>query len=537
MDAPSAAVQGSSEVGIAIMASTLTTLAVFVPVLFVPGIAGALFRDMVITICFSLTASLVVAVTLIPLLASKFLSESMRNKQQSMSCSRFWQSLLRLPSGIRWPVLLLLPPVWGTIFVLLLLGDLLKRVLEPLLEGALSRLEGAYTGLLRWALSWRKSTVLIGFGTLGVVFGLGSLVNTDFLPKTDDSVIMMQFERSPGTSLAETMKTGFIMESILRKKYGNALESVIVEAGIGKGFAALFNKGSYAGMIRVRMKPLSERSIRKWELIEDLRQQFRKFPDLKVSAQDFNPASFGGQGDIDVKLFGYDIKTAVRLAKTVKKAVGPIEGVTSVKIDVEEGKPEFQIFLDRERLNQLGLNPQTVGQTISAAFKGVTATLFRDRGNEYNVFVQLDPAFRKKRQDIESLLLASPQGKMIPLKSVTRVAPALGTAQIKLQDQQRVATVAINVVQGQMGRIVERVRTIMDTKIRMPEGFFYKLGGKAEDFITSFSWLGVAFLVSVLLVYMVMASQFESLFAPFVIIFSIPLSAIGVILALLLTNT
>ncbi|MCB9644803.1 MAG: efflux RND transporter permease subunit [Myxococcales bacterium] len=490
-----ASIQGSKEVGVAIMASTLTTLAVFIPILFVPGIAGALFRDMVITICFSLTASLIVAITLIPLMSSRLLTPKSRNSHKN-------------------------PGAFGR-FV----------------EWMLVSLDGVYVGVLGWSLKWRKTTIALGFGTLFVVIGLMGLMQTDFLPKTDDSTIMLQFERSPGTSLQETLRTGDYMEMLLRRKYGRAIESVIIEAGVGEGFAALFGKGSYAGQLRARLCSISKRNVGKWEIIEEMQKMFQRIPDLKVTVQDVGPGSFGGQGDIDIQLYGYDFNIARTLADRVKREMIKLPNVTSVTSSLEDGKPELQIQFHRDRIHSLGLSPIAIGNTISTAFKGSIATLFRDKGSEYNVLVRFQEKYRNKVEHLKRLLITTPRGKTVPLETIADVKMALSPVKIERKDQQRVAIVGVNVVPGTMGAVVDKVRNVMDTKINMPAEFYYKLGGKAEDFITSFQWLGVAFLVSILLVYMVMASQFESLFAPFVILFSIPLSGIGVLLALLITQT
>lgn len=493
--AEEASIQGSKEVGVAIMASTLTTLAVFIPILFVPGIAGALFRDMVITICFSLTASLLVAITLIPMMSSRLLTDSSRQRHKN-------------------------PGAFGR-----------------MVEGMLVAMDRMYVGVLRWSLVWRKSTILIGFSTLIVVVVLAGLMQTDFLPKTDDSTIFLQYERSPGTSLQETLRTGDYMERLLRQKYGSAVESVIIEAGVGEGFAALFGKGSYAGQLRARLSSLSKRSVGKWDIVEEIQRMYAQIPDLKVMVQEMGPGAFGGQGDIDIQLYGYDFNIARELAEQVKRVVSQLPNVTSVSSSLEDGKPELQIQFHRDRIHALGLSPIAIGNTISTAFKGSIATLFRDRGSEYNVVVRFQERYRNKIEHLKRLLITTPTGKNVPLETIADVKMALSPVKLERKDQQRVAIVGVNITAGSMGKVVESVRNAMDTQINMPADFYYKLGGKAEDFITSFQWLGVAFLVSILLVYMVMASQFESLFAPFVILFSIPLSGIGVLLALILTNT
>ncbi len=486
-----AAMNGTKEVGMAITASTLTTLAVFFPILFVPGLAGLLFRDMVLTICFSLTASLLVAITLIPLLASRILKSGplgLDGKPEKQKESAF----------VLW-------------------------------------VEHLYVGSLGWSLKYRKTTLFIGVVSFLASLGVANFVQTEFIPKADDSMIMMRYERSPGSSLRQTMATAAKLEQIVRRKFGPILEAVVVEAGIGEGFIALFGKGSHAGLLRARLKPISQRSLHKMQIQDMLRKEFEKIPGIKFNFEG-GPAVASG-GDIEVRLFGHDLREARRLANIVKNHVKLIPGTSDVKTSLEQGRPELKIVLKRKRLQRLGLNASMVGMTVSTAFKGTIATLYREGDNEYKVLVRLQKRFRVNVDQLKKLLIATPRGKTVPLSSIATIRYALSPVKIERQDQQRVATVLVSLKSRDMGAVVAKIRHVMETKVNLPSNFFYKIGGQAEDFIASFQWMGIAFLISVLLVYMVMASQFESLFDPFVILFSIPLSVVGVILALLLTDT
>ncbi|TNE51720.1 MAG: efflux RND transporter permease subunit [Deltaproteobacteria bacterium] len=482
-----AAIQGSQEVITAITASTLTTLAVFVPILFVPGLAGMLFRDMVITICFSLTASLLVAITLIPLLASRVLKVKPAAEVTDEASS----------------------------------------------GGFLGWLDRTYSSALSWSLRFRKTTIFIGFGSLVVALGLGQFIQTEFIPKSDDGMIMLNYEGSPGATLEETVKTGADMETLIRKRYGSSIETIVVESGVGEGLSALFGKGAHAGMLRIRLKPRSQRSLSKHQIMEGLRKTLKPVAGIKLS---FQQNGLSGGSDIEIQLFGHDLKTGKALAQKVKAMVQTVPGTRDVKTSLEEGQPGLNITLHRQRMQTLGLNISTVGNTISTAFKGTVATLLRQADSEYQILVRLQQKYRRSIKQIRDLAISTPAGKTIPLSSIADVRYTLRPVKIERLDQQRVATVHVSVNGGNLGKVTTAIRARM-AKFQMPSNFSYKVGGQAEDFAASFLWLAVAFFVAIALVYMVMAGQFESYFEPFIILFSIPLSLIGVILALLLTQT
>ncbi|HAA53425.1 MAG TPA: AcrB/AcrD/AcrF family protein, partial [Myxococcales bacterium] len=490
-----AAIQGSQEVVLAITASTLTTLAVFVPILFVPGLAGMLFRDMVITICFSLTASLVVAVTLIPLLASRMLKIKPKDPD---SVNKSHDEILD----------------------------------ESVMKGWVGR---TYATTLDWTLQNRKKTLAFAILMFFASLGLGQFVKAEFIPKSDDGQVMIQYELAPGTSLTKTIKTAAQIENILKTKFNHTIRTVVGEAGSGEGFSGLFGKGSHAGMVRVRLKEPSKRPLNKTDFQEALRGELQKIPGLKFSFMG-GGAVFASGGDIDIQLYGHDLVKARELAEAIKQKVRKIKGTSDVTTSLEEGQPELQVHFRRERLRVLGLNAYTVGSTISTAFKGTIASLYRQGDNEYPITVRLQGRYRQRANQLKRLSIFTPQGKAIPLNSIATIRYALSPVKIERLNQQRMATVSITVPRSNLSGVTARVRKMME-KETMPEGFSYKITGAAEDLASSFMYLGIAFLISIILVYMVMASQFESLFEPFVILFSIPLSIIGVMLALVLTGT
>ena len=488
-----ASIKGSKEVLLAITASTLTTLAVFVPIIFVPGLAGLLFHDMVITICFSLMASLIVAITLIPLLSSRLLK----------------------------PIDPEEPPTKPSI---------ISSGIERMLNG----LESVYLSVLSWSLYRRKTTLFLGILSFVVALSMTTMIDTEFLPKNDDSMIMLRYERSPGTSLEESMRSARKMEKLIRAKYGKTIDNVVTEAGIGEGFIALFGKGSHAGMLRIRLIPLKQRTLRKWEIEEGIRGLYTQVPGVKFKIQ--SGAMLGGEGDIVVQLFGHNLAMARTLSAELKKKLTKIPGTQAIEVSLEKGQPELQISLKRDKIRALGLNAYTVGNAISNSIKGTIASLFRQDGNEYNIILRLQKKYRRSISDLENLNITTPLKQTVTLKSIANLDYSLSPVKIDRQDQQRVAKLNINVSRAQLGSVLNKTRALLED-YKFPIGFSYSIGGQAEDFIDSFKWLGFAILLSMLLVYMVMASQFESLFEPFVIIFSIPLALIGVLLALVVTGS
>ncbi|MBM4321562.1 MAG: efflux RND transporter permease subunit, partial [Deltaproteobacteria bacterium] len=466
---------------------TLTTVAVFAPVLFVPGIAGVMFRDMALTICFSLTISLLVALTLVPLAASRLIARQRRQEPRRSA-----------------PVRALL--------------------------AAQAQMTTGYLVMLRWSLRHRALTLLFALATLAGAGLLWPQLSIDFMPKTDHAMIIVQLEAAIGSGLEE-------MDRIFRRVEEIVVQTVPertalnVEFGAGQGFMAMFSKGGHSGVMRIKLCPLEQRGRHQSAIEEELRQRLEKIPGVRITM--LHGRIGFEEGDIVIELYGHDLTTARALGPQLVKLARETPGTADVVFSLEQGSPELRVVLDRHRLAALGLNAAGVASTISTMMQGTIASLYREGGNEYDILVRAPREFRSDVRNLEQLGLSTPTGKVVPLASVARVESNLGPVAIQRQNQQRVAKVTMSVPGSNLGDVTAALEAKL-ARVVLPQGFYSRVTGTAEDMKDSFRYLGLALLVAVLLVYMVMASQFESLVHPFVIIFSVPLAAIGVVLALYL---
>ncbi|MFO7890862.1 MAG: efflux RND transporter permease subunit, partial [bacterium] len=490
-----AADTGTSEVSTAIIASTLTTVSVFLPVLFVPGIAGEMFNDMVVTICFSLAVSLIVALTLVPLLASRFLKINQTGKKTSR--------LHRLSQNIgNW----------------------------------IDNLKDTYLIALDWSLKHKLQVIIITLVTFIIAIALLFTRGGEFIPKTDQGFIELTVNRSPGTSLPAMEKSMHQLDEIIKNQVPEA-EMVYTNFGQGEGMFAVFStSGSHEGEIMVRLVPRSKRSRSSKDIENDLRQYINKLPDVEVQFSEGGAAMFGAEADIVIQLFGYDLEVAKTLANDIEKQVSTVENIVDTEVSIEKTAPELKIQLNRNRIADLGLSTSQIGRVISTNILGNVVSQFREAGNEYDIRVQLKEEFRQNKNDLENILITTPIGQQIPLRSIATIELSDAPTEINREDQERVVSVNCSVEGSDLRGATAQVRKIIKD-FPLPNDFRIEIGGAAEDMMEAFMYLGLAFLVAMLLTYMVMASQFESLLDPFVILFTIPMSLIGVSLALFITGT
>ncbi|MFQ6613328.1 MAG: efflux RND transporter permease subunit [Fidelibacterota bacterium] len=487
-----AADEGTSEVSTAIIASTLTTLAVFVPILFVPGIAGVMFNDMAVTIVFSLSTSLIVALTLIPLLASRWLGRK---------------------AGFK----------------------------KPGREGPIGRflagLERSYVLALDKVLQHKRRFILAVVAIFIISMGMFKLIGGDFLGKSDQSIIGLNVERASGTALSSTDQTFLQLESIVRKTVPEAT-NIYSSFGSAEGFGAFFGaNGSNNGRMLITLPDISERDRTQFAIQDLLRKEFAKVPGIKVTFDEGGgPPGMGGEGDIQIKIFGYDRAVAQTLGAQVESIMRAVDGVADVLTSYSAPRPEYQVFLDRERISAMGLSVAQVARTIETGIKGTVVTKYRDGGDEYDVFMQLDRPYRDSRGDLENIYITAPTGAQIPLANVAEIVSGDGATTVFREDQDRVTTVSCTISGRDLQSVTRDIEKGMDT-MTFPPDFRWEIGGTAQDQMESFGYLFIAIIAAVFLVYMVMASQFESLLDPFIILFTIPLALIGVVWGLFLTGT
>jgi HAE1 family hydrophobic/amphiphilic exporter-1 len=481
---------GTNEVAIAIIASTLTTIAVFFPVLFVPGIAGVMFNDMALTICFSLFVSLLVALTLIPLLSSKLLK--IHHEPQR-----------GLTSGI---------------------SDWVDSQLQKLYRG--------YSQALNGCMNHRIITLVIAIILFAGSVALIPILGFDFFPKMDESQFELQVERAPGTGLKSTEMTFKQIEDVIQDTIPE-LKNQNTDIGVGETFSA-FAKGSYAGVIRVNLVEKEKRERKQMEIESTLRKRIEQIPGITFSLSQNH--FIGEEGDLIIYLYGEAIDAARVLSEKIKEAIKDIPGAVDVTTSLEAGRPELQLVLDRDRISALGLSAAQVANAVSTYIKGTSASLFRDRGEEYEILVRLDRKYRENTEILKDLFVTSPRGDQIPLSSIVRIRRSLSPVSILRRDQQRVTNISTTVQGRSLEEVTRQVEARLE-KMKIPSDFSYEIGGSAQDLRTSFKWLGVAFLGAAFIVYMVMASLYESFMAPFIIFLTIPLCVVGVVGALVLTGT
>ncbi len=492
-----AANKGTNEVAMAITASTFTTLSVFLPVLFVPGLAGQLFKEMVLTICFSLTVSLIVALTLIPLLSSR---------------------VIKVENG-----------------------DGRKNGFKKLAErsaNSIDRLRDRYVKWLKWSLHHRRTILLTTFALFVLSILLIPSLGGEFMPEGDDGFLAISVDRSPGISLDQMEKTMREINDILASDVPEG-EYTYSSFGQGEGILAFFSSRSAAeGDINVRLPSVTTRERTEDDIKAALREKFDKIPDATITFSDRGEAAMtGSAGDVVVNIIGHDLAVGEALANEIKDKIDQIEGVIHTESSIKDARPELRINLDRNRIADLGLSTAQVGQTVSTSVLGSVVTRYREGGDEYDVRVQLAKDSRESKNDIENILVMTPMGRQIPLRAIATIDYEKSPQEITREDQERYVSLNIDIEKSNQLRAVTTAvnKILKDTAI--PNDYRFEISGTAEDMQESFRYLGLAILVAVLLVYMVMASQFESLVDPFIILITIPLSLIGVVFGLLITGT
>lgn len=481
-----AAIYGTAEVATPITASVLTTVAVFFPVIFVPGIAGILFRDMALTVTFALLCSLFVALTLIPLLASKILTVG-------------------------------------------------KKVRSQVTE---SRVLRRYEGMLRWSLGHRKTTLALAVAIFVVSVSLIRFVGVEFTPASEPGEFTIMVELPVGTKIELTEQAASEVENVILSEVPE-LEAIFTRVGQGSGFGAFFGgQGSHSARVYFQAVPLEERDRSDEQIRFALSKPITRVPGAEAyfSTDAFSEMMFGG-ARLKVEIYGHDLEEGRDLAMKVKDIMESISGTMDVRVSRAEGKPEMRIAIDREKAAYYGLSVNTIASAIQTGVMGAIAGQFREEGDEYNIRVRLPGERRQSLNDLMDILIPSPQGHSVPMASVATMEYVTGPVEIERKGQRRIIDVTGNLTgERDLGSVVGELRERL-MEVQAPSDFLVQVAGEAEEVAESFKWLGLALLGAIFLVYMVMASQFESLKHPFIIMFSLPLSFIGVAWMLFLTGT
>lgn len=492
-----AAVLGSQEVQAAIIASTLTTLAVFLPMVFIRGMSGIMFKQLAYVVSFALLCSLFVALTLVPMLSSRVLRPAPSANPHAQS-------------------------IGGRIIVSI--------------RGLFRSLENSYKRLLRYALDHRLTVLAITAALLvGSIF-LARVVGSEFMPSTDEGEARVTVEMEVGTRLG-IMDEKFQMIAGIIKNELPELESI--EEGIGGGG---WRGTSNTGNITLKLKPKSQRSRSSEAIANDLRRKLASIPGVIIRTRAsggqmmFGMRGGGGQERVQVEIRGYDLEVAEALAQQVKKIVENVKGITDVRLSREVGKPEELFLIDRHAAADMKLSVSQIGRTIQTILTGTQASMYREGGYEFRILVKVKDAERLDVNDLLDMTLTNAEGEQVSLRNVVDVRPRRGPMRIERRDRERVLTISAEIANRDLGSIIQDIREGLRS-VPIPRGFSVAFTGDYEERQKAFRELLVSIILAITLVYMIMAMLYESVRDPFIVMFSVPMAAIGVILMLFLTGT
>ncbi|MCX5703668.1 MAG: efflux RND transporter permease subunit, partial [Candidatus Omnitrophica bacterium] len=491
-----AAIYGASEVGLAVSASTFTTVVVFLPMAFLTGITGIMFKQLAMLITVTLLASLFTALTFSPMLCAKLLTvlpeERFKEKGKSLY-QRFYEASGRFFS------------YW----------------------------ESRYSKILGWALVHKISTIFIAVAIFIFSILLAFKIGTEFIPEEDTGDLNIQVELPVGTRVEETDKLAKIVEGIFRK---DVPEAVSIFARVGQAASSRFGSafgaksGSNIMTVGAKLEKAGQRSRSVKEIAASIRPKIAGLLGVKkVDIQAGSPFSrllFGGGKPISVEIVGHDLEATDAVAYKLKAEVSKIKGVVDIVISRELGRPELQIEVDRIKASALGLSMTEITNTLRTYFYGEAATKYREAGDEYDVFVRLKDSDRASIKDIGQIPFISATGKIVRLNNVAKIVHKTGPIEIERQNQERIIKVEANTFRRSLGEVAQDIRVII-ANIKLPPETTINLGSDVEEQAKSFRDLLLLFLLGGILVYMVMAAQFESYLDPFIVMFSVPFAFTG----------
>ena len=493
-----AAVHATQEVGISVIASTLTMLAVFMPLTMIKGMAGIMFKQLGWITSIIMIVSTIGALTLIPMLCSQFL--------------RF-------------------KPKTGKIHDLIF-GNF-SRVIEWISRG--------YAHVIEWCIGHRTVVTMISIGVFVLTIGfLGPKVKTEYFATSDQGRITLQLELPAGTGQNITKALGFE----LYEKFTSQIPEIescafnYGQADSDNAFASMQNNGTHILSYNVNIGSMEERERSQSEIADVIRGILADYPQFKkVKVTEGGGMGMGGASTVDVEVYGYDFETTDRVAKEIQEKMLASGKCAQVLLSRDEYTPEYQVDFDREKLAVNGLNTTTAASYFSAAMNGSMMSYYREDGDEYDIRVRYAPEFRTSIEDIENIMVYNNQGKGVRIKELGTVKETLTPPSIQRKNRERLITVSAVVGRGEALSDVSAAAQAAIDATEIPSELAIKIAGTAEDQKDTFGDLIMLLAMIIILVYIVMASQFESFMSPFVIMFSIPFAFVGVILGLIITGT
>lgn len=529
-----AAKDGASEVGTAVIASTLTTVAVFFPLVFVDGIAGQLFRDQALTVTFSLIASLVVAVTLIPMMSSlsgrKKEIAPLELKEPRTSAGRFFRKsrlffFYTIPTAVS----------KGIRAIVNFFAMVLKFIFSPFVwafDKFYQASEQVYLGLLKTSLNNRLVVIVIAILSFAGSLALVQKIGIELIPQLSQGEFKVEFKLPPGTPIEQTDSALKAVQEATKESQN--VQSTFAVAGTGNRMDANPDQGGENwGELNVLLASGAS-SDTESSVMNSMRNSLQVVPGLQYKFS--RPSLFSFSTPVEVEISGFDLDQLKEVSDQIVQKMDANSRFADVKNSMQIGSPEIQILFDRDRAAALGLQVHEVADRVVSNVRGDVATRYSWRDRKIDVLVRAQEEDRSSIDEIKNLVINPNSERSIPLSAIAEVKIANGPGEIRRASQQRVAVVTANLNYGDLGDAAADVQQIIN-ETTMPSGVFARIAGQNEEMGESFRSLLFALALAVFLVYLVMASQFESLLHPFIILFTIPLALVGAVLALFITGT
>lgn len=497
-----AAIFGTSEMGMAIAASTATTLVVFLPMLFMGGIVGIMFKQLAILTSVCLLVSLFTALTLTPMLSSKLLKEAPRDKRKR-SRSKFYMAS----------------------------------------EHLFNKIENAYKMLLGWAVFHKGATLSIALVIFVATMLIGKSIGTDYIPDFDAGTVSVVFETEVGTSAQQTDSIGQrilqIMQEEIPEIAPGAIASISGQTQDGALTTVGFKEGKNVGTVLCHLTSPDERERTAGRIAEVVRRRMEELPQIeKFRVQGgsvLSSALTGNKRPIEILVSGNDFAKLNAVAADLQNRMVAEKAFADVATTIDPGKLEVQVLVDKEKASQMALNTAMVGLQVRQNIYGTESGDFTEEGNDYGIVVQYAPEYRNRIMKLREMQVTNLLGQQIPLSAVADIVEGTGPLEIQHQSQQRYVKTTADLNGISLGDATKRTQEIID-KTEIPEGVSVEIGGQVGDQSDSFRSLYLIFFLGIALVYMVMAAQFESLKDPFIVLFAIPFTLVGVILAFFVTG-
>lgn len=483
-DRITSAVEGAREVGTSVVASTLTTVAVFLPISFVGGTTAQLFNDLSLTIVFSLTASLIVSITFVPMAASLLLSpESAANVHK-----------------------------YNNIFT---------KILDAVGHG-ISSIEVGYKVLLDKALNHKKITLLIMVGFVVFTGAVIPSMGMEFMPQSDEGAVAISIELPKGTKLEETEKIAWDVIGIVE----DTPEIKDISMRVGGG-SVILGSGEDSATININLVDLQDRKRSSSEVAQSLRPLVKDIAgaQINISASSSSMGSYSSSG-VEVRILGDELDTLKTVSNDVAKIVQSIPGTSEVRTSMEDAAPQTTIRVDRRKASAFGISSSGVANIVKTAIAGTAPTTYKINGDEYDIRIMRDKNQMNYLGDVENILIPSSTGASVPLYEIADIITEDVPVEITRDSQQKYVSVTANLDGVELSKVNDQITQKMNDYI-MPEGYEYEFGGSAEDMAESFAGLGMALIIAVFLVYMIMAAEFEAFSYPLIVMFSIPIAMTG----------